>query len=72
MLCSATILPSSRPSGGPNDLTFYRNCTLLLDRTFSITIRLNLNLEDCPGCKYLEYACTCEHANDDHKKDQKK
>ncbi|MFP6856255.1 MAG: hypothetical protein VCA73_03195 [Roseibacillus sp.] len=38
----------------------------------TVTIRFNLNLEDCPGCKYLEYACICEHANDDHKKDQKK
>ncbi len=37
------------------------------------TIRFNLNLEDCPGCKYLEYACICPHAEDDApKKDKKK
>lgn len=27
-------------------------------------IRLNLNLEDCPTCDYLEYACTCDHHHD--------
>ena len=33
------------------------------------TIRFNLNLEDCPTCDYLEYACTCDHSadgDDDH------
>jgi hypothetical protein len=25
------------------------------------TVRLNVNLNDCPSCDYLEYACTCEH-----------
>lgn len=25
------------------------------------TLRLALNLADCPGCEYLEYACTCDH-----------
>jgi hypothetical protein len=29
--------------------------------------KFNLNLDKCPTCKYLEYACTCEHAADDHK-----
>jgi hypothetical protein len=24
-------------------------------------VRLNLNLEDCPTCDHLEYACTCDH-----------
>jgi hypothetical protein len=28
-------------------------------------IRLNLDLSLCPGCKLLEYACTCDH-HDDH------
>lgn len=23
--------------------------------------RFNLNLDDCPGCEHLEYACTCDH-----------
>ncbi len=23
--------------------------------------KFNLNLDDCPGCAYLEYACTCDH-----------
>ena len=38
----------------------------------SVIIRLTLNLEDCPSCKYLKYACICEHAHEDHKKDKKK
>lgn len=28
------------------------------------TIKLNLNLEDCPTCDFLEYACTCDHGGD--------
>jgi ABC-type nickel/cobalt efflux system permease component RcnA len=36
-------------------------------------IRLNLNLENCRTCKHLEYACTCEHAHEEHdKKDLKR
>lgn len=31
-------------------------------------IRLNLNLEQCPTCEYLEYACTCDHSKDEKKK----
>ncbi|GHC51246.1 hypothetical protein [Roseibacillus persicicus] len=31
----------------------------------SLTIRLNLNLENCPTCDYLEYACTCDHTAED-------
>ncbi len=26
--------------------------------------KFNLNMEDCPTCDYLEYACTCDHAHD--------
>ena len=29
------------------------------------TIKLNLNLEECPTCDFLEYACTCEHDKED-------
>lgn len=29
--------------------------------------KFNLNLSDCPTCKYKEYACTCDHGDDDHK-----
>lgn len=28
--------------------------------------KFTLNLSDCPGCDYLEYACTCDHAPGDH------
>lgn len=37
-------------------------------------IRLNLNLEDCPTCDHLEYACTCDHHHegDDKKKEKAK
>jgi hypothetical protein len=26
-----------------------------------VFVRFRLNLADCPGCDYLEYACTCDH-----------
>ena len=28
--------------------------------------KFNLNLEDCPTCSYLEYACTCDHGEHGH------
>jgi hypothetical protein len=31
-----------------------------------VTIKFNLNLADCPTCKYQEYACTCDHDHGDH------
>ena len=27
--------------------------------------RFNLNLNDCPTCKHLEYACSCPHGGDE-------
>ena len=34
--------------------------------------RFNLNLEDCPSCDVLEYACKCDHGDDhDHKHEKK-
>ena len=33
----------------------------------STIIRLNLNLEDCPDCDFLEYACVCEHHEHEEK-----
>lgn len=32
----------------------------------SVIEKFTLNLSDCPGCDYLEYACTCDHGGDDH------
>lgn len=32
----------------------------------SVTEKFNLNLEQCPTCKFKEYACTCEHGDHDH------
>eukprot|EP01031_Cornospumella_fuschlensis_P052631 gene52631-64320_t len=29
--------------------------------------KFNLNLSDCPTCKYKEYACICEHSHDEKK-----
>lgn len=29
----------------------------------SVMERFNLNLNDCPSCDYLEYACTCVHGD---------
>lgn len=40
--------------------------------------KFNLNLEKCPTCKYQEYNCICDHADEgkgdhkDHKHDEKK
>ncbi len=28
--------------------------------------KFNLNLNECPTCDYKEYACTCEHGEDEH------
>lgn len=27
-------------------------------------IRFNVNMDDCPTCDFLEYACTCDHGHD--------
>ena len=27
--------------------------------------KFSLNLSDCPGCDYLEYACTCDHGDEE-------
>ncbi len=38
------------------------------------TLRLQMNLTDCPTCDYKEYACTCDHHHGhdhDHDKDHK-
>ncbi len=29
--------------------------------TKSVTVRVSLNLADCPSCEHKEYACVCEH-----------
>lgn len=39
--------------------------------------KFNLNLDDCPTCDYLEYACVCDHGDEeeeghDHKHDDHK
>ncbi len=35
----------------------------------TVMAKFNLNLSDCPTCKYKEYACACDHGHDhkDHK-----
>lgn len=33
----------------------------------SVTEKFNLNLNDCPTCKNKEYACTCEHGEEEKK-----
>jgi len=30
-----------------------------------VTEKFNLNLDSCPTCKYLEYACVCDHEGAD-------
>ena len=34
-----------------------------------VTEKFNVDLNDCPSCEYLEYACTCDHSHDDHEHD---
>jgi hypothetical protein len=33
----------------------------------SVTEKFNLNLEQCPTCKFKEYACTCAHEDEKKK-----
>lgn len=33
----------------------------------SVTEKFNLNLEQCPTCKFKEYACTCAHGDEEKK-----
>ncbi|MES2737345.1 MAG: hypothetical protein V4672_13560 [Verrucomicrobiota bacterium] len=33
----------------------------------AVNEKFNLNLSDCPTCKYKEYACICEHSHDEKK-----
>jgi hypothetical protein len=37
----------------------------------TVTAKFNLNLAQCPTCKYKEYACSCDHHHD-HKDEKKK
>lgn len=37
----------------------------------TVTEKFNLNLSQCPTCKYKEYACSCDHGHD-HKDEKKK
>ena len=32
----------------------------------TVTEKFNINLADCPTCKYKEYACICAHGAGDH------
>ncbi|WP_052573270.1 hypothetical protein [Haloferula sp. BvORR071] len=32
----------------------------------TVSEKFNVNLADCPTCKFKEYACICEHGGDDH------
>ena len=40
----------------------------------AVNEKFNLNLSNCPTCKFQEYACTCDHDHEghDHSKDEKK
>jgi len=35
----------------------------------TVTEKFNVNLADCPTCKYKEYACICEHGEKGHDHD---
>lgn len=31
-----------------------------------VLVKFNLNTSKCPTCEFAEYACTCEHGDEDH------
>ncbi len=33
--------------------------------------KFNVNLKDCPTCEYKEYACICDHGEEDHAHEKK-
>lgn len=35
------------------------------------TIKFNVDLNDCPTCQFLEYACTCGHDHEGHDHEEK-
>ncbi|MBL6922273.1 MAG: hypothetical protein ISR39_08905 [Akkermansiaceae bacterium] len=41
------------------------------EKNYKARVRFNVNMEDCPTCDFLEYACTCDHVHvgEGHKHD---
>ena len=33
------------------------------EKNYKALVRFNVNMEDCPTCEFLEYACTCDHVH---------
>lgn len=31
------------------------------EKNYKARVKFNVNMEDCPTCEFLEYACTCDH-----------
>ncbi len=38
------------------------------EKNYKARVKFNVNMEDCPTCDFLEYACICDHdhAGEDH------
>jgi len=54
------VLISDKPLPAGNNIPTVLQVKIKPDGS-RVTERLNLNLNDCPGCDYLEYSCTCVH-----------
>ncbi len=62
---NALVSDKALPSG--NNLPIILNIKASSNAK-TIREKFNLNLNECPTCEYKEYACVCEHSEDDHDK----
>ena len=66
---SAYVSDKALPEGNPFPVVLQIK---LEKKSKKITEKFNVDLSKCPGCAYLEYACTCDHDHDDHDHDEAK
>ncbi len=60
---NALVSDKSLPEG--NNLPIILNIKASA-RSKTVREKFNLNLSECPTCDHQEYACVCEHGEDDH------
>jgi len=58
------VLISDKPLPDGNDFPVIVQIKTSADAK-SVREKFNVNLDQCPTCKYKEYACTCEHGEDE-------
>ncbi len=59
------VLVSDKPLPSGSNLPIVLNIKAT-PSSKTVRERFNLNLNKCPTCEYKEYACVCEHGEDDH------